>query len=78
MKKIRLQYIEFDEEKNKKIIQKPTMKKKRKCYYDGYYNSDKADVESDSSDYNDNNNESKNEEIKVRKKKNIKIKKNLK
>ena len=54
------------------------MKKKRKCYYDGYYNSDKADVESDSSDYNDNNNESKNEEIKVRKKKNIKIKKNLK
>ena len=54
------------------------MKKKRKCYYDGYYNSDKADVESDSSDYNDNNNERKNEEIKVRKKKNIKIKKNLK
>ena len=45
---------------------------KRKYYYDGYYNSDKADVESDSSDYNDNNNESKNEEIKVRKKKTLK------
>ena len=44
------------------------MKKKRKYYYDGYYNSDKADVESDSSNYN----ESKNEEIKVRKKKTLK------
>ena len=34
------------------------MKKKRKYCYNGYYNSDKAGVESDNSDEDDNDNES--------------------
>ena len=63
--------------KLKKLFKKPKMKKKRKYYYDDYYNSDEAVVKSDNSDEDGNDNESENEEINSRKK-NFKIKKNLK
>ena len=77
-KKIRLQDIQFDEKKIRELFKKSKMKKKRKYYYNDYYNSDEGDIEIDNSNEDDNDNESENEEINARKEKNIKMKKNVK
>ena len=58
-KKIRLQDIQFDEEKIRELFKKSKMKKKRKYYYNDYYNSDEGDVESDNSNEDGNDNKSK-------------------
>ena len=77
-RKIRLQDIQCDDEKIKKLFKKPKMKKKWKYYCDDYYNSDETDVESDNSAEDGNDSKSENNKINTRKKNNIKIKKNMK